>query len=208
MASPVGAPCGKRCYEAYHQRHKPCVSCPVQKTLKTGKPERAVLTIKEGDMTMGWAEVFSYPLFSPGTGKITGVIEYVCDITEQKNLEFTYEREMDYYTAELKRYAETLATTNNKLNLLNNVTRHDILNTITGLLGSVDMALASGTQEEQTALLNDIGSLGQTVQKQIEFTRQYQDIGVKAAEWYEVQSTIRSAAEQLPLAGHLPGGQC
>ena len=108
---------------------------------------------------------------------------------------------MDYYTAELKRYAETLATTNNKLNLLNNVTRHDILNTVTGLLGSVDMALASGTKEEQTALLNDIRSLGQTVQRQIEFTRQYQDIGVKAAEWYEVQSTIRSAAEQLPLEG-------
>ena len=63
---------------------------------------------------------------------------------------------MEYYTAELKRYTDTLATTNNKLNLLNNVTRHDILNTVTGLLGSVDMALVAGTKEEQTALLHDI----------------------------------------------------
>jgi hypothetical protein len=192
---------GKRCYEAFHHRHGPCDSCPVQKTLETGKPERALLTIKEGGKTAGWAEVFSYPMVSPETGKITGVIEYVRDVTEQKSLEYTYEHEMDYYTAELRRYVETLATTNNKLNLLNNVTRHDILNTITGLLGTVDMALEAGTQEERTMLLHDIRGLGEIIQKQIEFTRQYQNIGVQAAEWYDVRTTITSAAGQLPLAG-------
>jgi PAS domain S-box-containing protein len=192
---------GKRCYEAFHHRHGPCDSCPVQKTLETGRSEHALLTIKEGGKTAGWAEVFSYPMVSPETGKITGVIEYVRDVTEQKSLEYTYEHEMDYYTAELRRYVETLATTNNKLNLLNNVTRHDILNTITGLLGTVDMALEAGTQEERTMLLHDIRGLGEIVQKQIEFTRQYQNIGMQAAEWYDVRTTITSAAGQLPLAG-------
>ncbi len=192
---------GKRCFEVYHQRRRPCDSCPVQKTLRTGKPDSSILTIKDADKITGWAEVYSFPMFSPETGEITGVIEYVSDITERKYLEYTYEQEMEYYTAELKRYTDTLATTNNKLNLLNNVTRHDILNTVTGLLGSVDMALVAGTKEEQTALLHDIKSLGKIVQRQIEFTRQYQDIGIGAAELQEVRSTIRSAAEQLPLEG-------
>ena len=192
---------GKRCFEVYHQRRRPCDSCPVQKTLRTGKPDSSILTIKDADKITGWAEVYSFPMFSPETGEITGVIEYVSDITERKYLEYTYEQEMEYYTAELKRYTDTLATTNNKLNLLNNVTRHDILNTVTGLLGSVDMALVAGTKEEQTALLHDIRSLGKIVQRQIEFTRQYQDIGIGAAELQEVRSTIRSAAEQLPLEG-------
>jgi PAS domain S-box-containing protein len=192
---------GKPCYEALYQRNQPCESCPVQDTLRTGKPHREIHTVKDRDMTVGWKEVHSYPMFSPETGGITAVIGHIRDITEQKNLEYTYEQEMDYYTAELKRFAETLGMTNNKLNILNNVTRHDILNTVTGLLGSVDMALAAGTHEEQTALLHDIRNLGKTVQSQIEFTRQYQNIGVQAADWFNVQSLIASTAEQLPLAG-------
>jgi PAS domain S-box-containing protein len=192
---------GKRCFEAYHQRNKPCDICPVQKTLETGKPDRALVTIKTAGKVAGWAEIFSYPMFSPETGRITGVIEHVRDITEQKCLEYTYEQEMEYYSAELKRYVETLATTNNKLNLMNSVTRHDILNTVTGLLGVIDMALAAGTKEEETAFLHDIRTLGKTIQTQIEFTRQYQDIGVQVAEWYDVRSIITSAMEHLPLNG-------
>ena len=192
---------GKRCFEAYHQRNKPCDICPVQKTLETGKPDHAIVTIKTAGKVAGWAEIFSYPMFSPETGKITGVIEQVRDITEQKNLEYTYEQEMEYYSAELKRYVETLATTNKKLNLMNRVTRHDILNTVTGLLGVTDMALAAGTKKEEIEFLHDIRTLGKTIQNQIEFTRQYQDIGVRAAEWYDVQSIITSVMEQLPLNG-------
>ena len=57
---------GKRCFEVYHQRRRPCDSCPVQKTLRTGKPDSSILTIKDADKITGWAEVYSFPMFRSG----------------------------------------------------------------------------------------------------------------------------------------------
>ncbi len=82
----------------------------------------------------------------PGSGlQIAGIEAIAEDITEQKVLEM----EMQYYNSELKRYASSLTQVNKKLNVMNQITRHDILNTITGLFGYVDMAKATNSPEEK-----------------------------------------------------------
>ena len=67
---------------------------------------------------------------------------------------------------------------NRKLNLLNNVTRHDILNQLTALIGYLEISrediqdprvLTYVTKEEQAA---------NAIRNQILFTRDYQNIGV------------------------------
>lgn len=76
---------GKKCYFAYHGRHRPCKICPTQQTIKTGKPamEVAPKTGPGGKVT-GWLELFSFPLVDQRTKKISGVIEYVRDISERR----------------------------------------------------------------------------------------------------------------------------
>jgi PAS domain S-box-containing protein len=79
---------GKKCYEAYHQKGKRCEMCPTHDTLKTGKSayETVPRVGSNGEIT-GWLDLYSYPLIDADTGKLTGVIEYVRDITERKNAE-------------------------------------------------------------------------------------------------------------------------
>ena len=59
------------------------------------------------------------------SGKPIGIYGILRDVTERKRTE------------------DAIDIANKKLNLMNQITRHDILNTITGLLGCVDMAKAT-----------------------------------------------------------------
>jgi PAS domain S-box-containing protein len=89
-----------------------------------------------------------------------------------------------------KRAEDAIELANKKLNLMNNITRHDILNTITGLIGCVDMADASDSPEERTELLKDIKALTQTIQRQIAFTKEYQEVGVNLPIWQNVGDVL------------------
>jgi signal transduction histidine kinase len=73
---------------------------------------------------------------------------------------------------------------------MNNITRHDILNTLTGLLGCVDMARATDLEEERTQLLSEIKEQARVIQRQINFTKQYQEVGVHLPLWQNVGDVI------------------
>ena len=74
---------GRKCYESIYGREKPCRDCPALKTLKTGKSVRQVRPSKGPDGTL-WMEIFTYPLRDTQNGPLTGVIEYVRDITDAR----------------------------------------------------------------------------------------------------------------------------
>ena len=65
------------------------------------------------------------------SGKPIGIYGILRDVTEGKLIE------------------DAIEIANKKLNLMNQITRHDILNTITGLLGCVDMAKATTSPEQK-----------------------------------------------------------
>ncbi|MFH0812633.1 MAG: GAF domain-containing protein, partial [Pseudomonadota bacterium] len=76
---------GKKCYDVYHGRSEPCEVCHASRTFKTGQPDHTVFPITgPGGEVMLWLEIFIFPLFDKASEKITGVIEYVRDITERK----------------------------------------------------------------------------------------------------------------------------
>ena len=77
---------GEKCYRIYHGNSKPCKICPAVRALKSGKMEMAeVPYVKDGDV-MGTQELFSFPMLD-GNGKVTGIVEYVRDISERKAIE-------------------------------------------------------------------------------------------------------------------------
>ncbi len=79
---------GKRCYEAYHGRAVPCDDCPTLRTLHTGRASQATVPLRnEQGEEIGWVDLFTFPLLHEETGEITGVIEYVRNITERMDAE-------------------------------------------------------------------------------------------------------------------------
>ncbi len=76
---------GKKCYEAYHGRSKPCDICPVEETLRTHKPAYIVSPLDDKDgKTIGYLDLYSFPMFDQKTKELVGVIEYVRNITDRK----------------------------------------------------------------------------------------------------------------------------
>jgi len=99
--------------------------------------------------------------------------------------------------SERKHFEDALGLANKKLNLMNTITRHDILNTITGAYGCVDMAKATNSSEEKENLLNEIKDLIKIIQRQITFTREYQEVGVNVPQWQNVNDVIDRALENF-----------
>ncbi|WP_462272751.1 PAS domain S-box protein [Methanohalophilus sp.] len=74
---------GKKCYEAYHDRDKPCIPCPILRCRETGDTERNIISGLP-DSEAQWFELLGYPLKDYTTGEITGAVEFVKDITDHK----------------------------------------------------------------------------------------------------------------------------
>jgi len=79
-----------------------------------------------------------------------------------------------------------LRHSNEKLNLLSSVTRHDIRNQITILRGYATLAQRAGPAPVIGGYLKNIDTAAATISRQIEFTRNYQDIGIHAPGWYRL----------------------
>ena len=118
------------------------------------------------------------------------------DITERKLLE----NEQEFHAQELRRYAAILRQTNDKLNLLNNITRHDILNQLTVLTADLDLVTARFPDPAlQKYLLREMQTV-ETIESLIRFTKDYQDIGVQSPRWIELRQTILSVEKTLDLS--------
>ena len=79
---------GKKCYKVYHGLDRPCEPCPSLQALRTAQSahKEAQITDRDGQMP-AWVDISSFPLVDQRTGKVTGVVEYVVNITERKRLE-------------------------------------------------------------------------------------------------------------------------
>jgi len=95
------------------------------------------------------------------------------------------------------RSRKILEMVNKKINLLSSITRHDILNQLMVLKGYLSL---STTMVENPVLLDYINrELGatQTIEHQITFTRDYENLGVKAPDWQSVNGAVLKAKHAL-----------
>jgi two-component system, cell cycle sensor histidine kinase and response regulator CckA len=72
---------GEKCYEIYQGKKSPCESCPSVKAIKTGQPAYEIIKQEKKGKDAQWFELRSFPMFDSETGRITGAIEYIRDIT-------------------------------------------------------------------------------------------------------------------------------
>jgi PAS domain S-box-containing protein len=86
-----------------------------------------------------------------------------------------------------------------KLNLLSSVTRHDILNKLTVLLGYIELARVAKDPAAIENFLKKIDEIAGMLGEQIEFTKDYQDLGVHSPEWQNVSSIVSRASHDIDL---------
>lgn len=100
---------------------------------------------------------------------------------------------------ERKRAEEALSEVNRKLNLLNSITRHDILNQVSVLFGCIDLMKERVQDPLLVTYLENENVVANSILHQIEFTRDYQDMGVKAPAWQNVHDGINQATASLSM---------
>jgi signal transduction histidine kinase len=103
--------------------------------------------------------------------------------------------------AERRKVESALETANKKLNLLSQITRHDISNRVFALLVDIDLAKEYAEDVRLKDALEKVELTSLSIQDQITFTKDYQEIGSQAPAWYPVASIVKHAAEQLDLQG-------
>lgn len=134
------------------------------------------------DGSLHWIELVNVPVRDEA-GRLVA-IEGVCrDVTERQEVE------------------RMLQAMNRRMNLLASLTRHDVLNQLTVLLGALELA---GTAESTTELawfLDRSRAAAWAIHRLLEFTRDYQKIGQGAPCWVSMTELGRRAAASFAGEG-------
>jgi PAS domain S-box-containing protein len=109
--------------------------------------------------------------------RCTGIRGILVDISDRKKIEHAMHQALE------------------KLSLLNSITRHDILNKLTALnsyLSLVHDEVSSPGTLKYVELCTEIAA---TINRHVEFMRDYQEIGIKSAVWQDPAVIIQRVAE-------------
>nr|WP_319375779.1 response regulator [uncultured Methanoregula sp.] len=119
-------------------------------------------------------------------GIIARYLVQVVDITDRKKAE------------------DALRRSNRQLNLLLSITRHDIRNQLITLNGYIALARCSlGDREKALEFLKKEEKIVAAINRQITFTKEYQELGINPPVWQNIQYSIRQALKSMNPGGIL-----
>ncbi|MEI7650180.1 MAG: HAMP domain-containing sensor histidine kinase, partial [Methanomicrobiales archaeon] len=117
------------------------------------------------------------------------------DITRRKALE----DELTARAAELAKISTAFQQANKKLMLLSSITRHDINNQLTVILGYLTLM----ENQQPDPVINDyykkIITAANRISSMIRFTSEYEDIGISDPTWQDTRTIIDNATKEAPL---------
>ncbi|MFA7695136.1 MAG: ATP-binding protein [Methanoregula sp.] len=105
-------------------------------------------------------------------GKLVSIVGTVLDITGRKKAEIA------------------LRLANQKLQLMNIVAWHDIQNKVTSLRGYIELSRDMVADETVKKMLKTEEDILMVIHQQLEYTREYQQIGAKPSEWVDISSML------------------
>ncbi len=97
---------------------------------------------------------------------------------------------------ELEQYRRGLEQANEKLNILSDITRHDILNQLGAIRGYLSFVRAD-YPDDPAGYIGKVEQAAETIEHQISFTRDYQHMGVVAPEWQRVDLLVEEVRHEL-----------
>ncbi|MFA6332495.1 MAG: response regulator [Methanoregula sp.] len=113
----------------------------------------------------------------------TGIRGILVDISERKKTERAMQQALE------------------KLGLLNSITRHDILNKLTALNAYLNLAEEEVTDKKTIGYLEQCTRVVATINKHVEFMRDYQEIGIQSPVWLDPSVPIRLESASCSYLG-------
>jgi PAS domain S-box-containing protein len=96
---------------------------------------------------------------------------------------------------ERKQVENALYKVNAKLNVVSSVARHDILNKLTIISSTLSLLKEGMTDPKLTEFLKQSEAATTAIIRQMEFTRDYKNMGMEKADWQDVDETIHKALD-------------
>ena len=152
----------------------------IGKLIGTGEPCASLYRIMRKDGSLFFADI-SCSLLHDAQGNPSGIISILRDVSSRIESE------------------EALRLANTKLALLSSVTRHDILNKLTAMNGY--LGLLKETKDPMTLqkYIKKIDGAMAIIEKHLAFTRDYQDMRMKAPEWQDVETALAMVLSQVDM---------
>ncbi len=126
-------------------------------------------------------------LFSSGLILIGGrphILSSIRDITDRKRAE------------------DALKMANKKLNILSSITRHDINNQLAVLVGYLRILEKKQPDPTLNVYSQKVASAAERISAMIRFTKEYEQVGIKAPTWQDCRTLVDTVAKDVPL-GHV-----
>jgi signal transduction histidine kinase len=102
-----------------------------------------------------------------------------------------------YDITERRRMEKALNDANQKLGILNRITRHDMLNQMTVLKGFLGLCVAKEKDPNILSYFEKISRAANNLVEQIAFTKDYQEMGLKAPAWVSLGGKFTDAFAML-----------
>jgi PAS domain S-box-containing protein len=127
-----------------------------------------------------WVAWTNKAIYDP-SGRVTEHLIVGMDITERKEVE------------------NALHRVNANLNLVSSIARHDILNKLTVVNGSLSLLKNAISDKSLLKYVLNSETAMNAIKRQIEFTRDYKDMGMEKADWQDIALTIKEVLEDQDL---------
>jgi len=114
--------------------------------------------------------------------------------------------------SDIRQVEDALLLSNKKLNLLSSITRHDINNQLMALQSYLTLLEKKHPDPSHTEFFRKAAVAGQRISAMIQFSKEYEQIGVKAPVWQDYRTGADTAAGQVSLGkvlvkNDLPSGE-
>jgi PAS domain S-box-containing protein len=169
---------GQRIQDYVHGEDVAVLVEALTRLLSGGTAKTTTLRVRHSEGNWRWLECHG-SLVVDAQGR-RRVVVHATDITEHQESE------------------SALELANKKLNILGSATRHDVLNSLTGLFGYLELAETKTSDEIILRYLKKARAASEVIRKQMEFTKLYQEIGSKRPDWINVETAMRATLGSLP----------
>ena len=98
-----------------------------------------------------------------------------------------------------KRAEDALKMANKKLNILSSITRHDINNQLGVLVGYLRILEKKQPDPTLNVYSQKVAMAAERISAMIRFTKEYEQVGVKAPTWQDCRTIVDRVAKDVPL---------
>jgi PAS domain S-box-containing protein len=170
---------GKTFWDIYPKEHADLRQLANLKVFETGEVQTLEVEVPLPDTTLYFLAKAN-PI-KDETGKVILNLTHATDITDRKLVE------------------QAIQQANQKLLLLSSITRHDINNQLTVLLGYQELVAIKQADHDLIDYCQKVITAAQRIYAMIQFTKEYESLGISAPAWYDTCTLFQTAAKQVPL---------